>query len=47
MRTPTHRADTIYAPCSIGVHFARMKQREAGTRPYPTRYGTPRDEQQS
>ena len=47
MRTPTHRADIIHTPWSIGVHFTRMKQREAGARPYPTRYGTPRNEKQA
>ena len=47
MRQPTHRADTIHTPWSIGTHYARMKQREAGTRPYPTHYGTPREEEQA
>ena len=47
MRKPTHRADVIHTPWSIGVHFARMKQREAGTRPYPTRYGTPCEEEKA
>ena len=47
MRTPTHRANTIHTPWSIGVHFARMKQREAGTRPYTTRYGARREEEQA
>lgn len=47
MRTPTHRADRIHTPWSIGPAYLRMKQREAGTRPYPTRYGTPREEQKS
>ena len=47
MRTPTHRADTIHTPWSIGVRYARMKQREAGTPPYPTHYDTPREEEQA
>lgn len=47
MRTPTHRADTPHPLWSIIVHYARMKQREAGTRPYPTRYGTHRQEGQA
>ena len=47
MRTPTHRADTPHTPWSIAVHFARMKQREAGTRPHPTHYRTPREEEQA
>ena len=47
MRTPTHRADVIHTPWSIGIHFARMKRREAGTRPYPTRYGARREEERA
>lgn len=45
MSHPTHRADTIHTPWSVIVHFARMKQREAGTRTYPTHYATTREEQ--
>lgn len=45
MRTPTHRADVIHTPWSIGTHYTRMKQRDAGTRPRPRRYGIPREEQ--
>lgn len=45
MRTPTHRADVIHTPWSIGTHYRRMLDREAGIRPYPRRYGnTPKEQ---